>query len=849
MLGSKVNSVASVATLLTSFYCSDNTRADDPPAPVPIVRSIDTDVQVDITQRIKKTLGDDYNDHRAEDFQDLLTAGLSFDSIASISPDRLGSFKRALSYVKPNELERIAAIAPRFGEENAWRGADTWVENLRELSDESVEKVLELREMRREFTERDQDPMSANNIAMWSRLIEGGAPLAVLAPMDSSDGRTIDKAFTEGRFPKELFALINSNPRYQYSEKAAEADPDFDKGVTAARDNLIAELKKREHVERSSTDYTEGVEQFEAIKDPHQIFLIKQYLEYFSKPITVIALNALFPVIPESEKEEEGGIIVATDGGIRFIHIPQYVKEGDKRGDERNAFKTPEICDYIDHLGVLHTHPGGPAFAGPSGYSKPTFGPGRYYPHGDTYSLAAANEDNPRIVEVVVTELSTGRINIDLFLRDVEVGKDGKVSNTDPVRIIDLGVFELPEAEMTIKLALAEKLQEQLIGSEQETPHTILELKQEIEETVSRSSEKFEFRAYAQQSIENIDSWSESVVNRSVRGTKLLQAFDTLVGLLDEETLSKATIPEFLDLLSMGVAPEQLKDVHRYHIYGLAKGFRTGRYPERFLDDLGKSHIEYMQSAVFSDPDVQKGSRWAKEYVREQLQQREHLFKLDTDYKEGLSTLDNTNDKYMLLLIKRYVDFFNKPENWDGLTDLFRDAHADYPEDSVFRNLDLPTPERGGMMLVEDGEIVFQEIKANRSSSFDVQRASNSFTPPHIQYYGTALGGVHTHPLDLHQDPRSTGDLRDVSGPSGKANPDNTEDAYANDTGSLRYFNRGYPFALEVVITELGKARFNVDIYYRDITEKDGKAVNDRNVSVLDLGVFEPTKEKLESGQ
>lgn len=845
MLSQKPNALYTGVALFTSLFVSDRLDATQPVQDLPAAHASSNPGVEDRDALITRILGDEDNKHRRRSLSELLDAGVSPEAATVIPLDRLSSYQRALSYTSAERINFVAQSAHSFGQENAWHGADTWIEQLEGVDQAGVDQLLKLRELREPHIAREETALNANRLSTWHELIKGGVPLQVLAEMDSGDAADIAKGFRNGRFPVELFAFISGQAPEEYSRISAEADQDFSKGVEVARRYVLEQLAAREHIERPSTDYTEGAEQFLAIEDPHQVFLIKQYVQYFTEPNTIIQLNSLFPVVPEEDKEEEGGIIVARARGIESIHIPQYTKESDKRGDERNAFKTPELCEFMDHLGVLHTHPGGRAFAGPSGYSKPSYGPGKYYPHGDTYSLAEANDRNPRLIEVVVTEISTGKINIDLFCRDVQIKEDGSVINTDPVRVIDLGVFELPPEEMAAKLALKAELdktsaqkveperQQTFTAPTVETPRPVV--------TGPEPSAETEVRAYVERAVVSMDQWGESVIERTVCGDELKRRFEALQSLRE---ITEVTAPDFLEMLSIGVQPEQLVDVHRYHIAGLAEGFRNGRYPERFIPDLGKSHVRYSAEAAVNDPDASKGSLWAKELIRERLQERDHLFRLDTDYDEGISALDATTDKYILFIIKRYQEFFNDPDNWDGLVNLFRDAGADLPSDSHLHAQVLPTPERGGMLLCRDNRIVFEEILQSIERRTRPDAAANGYSPPHIQYYGVALGGLHTHPLDLNQDPRHSGELASVSGPSGKAITDNAEDRFVADTGSLRYFNRGHPFALDVVITELGNDQYNVDIYYRDITEENGKAVNARNVTVLDLGIFEPAGEK-----
>lgn len=411
-----------------------------PDTSIPAPREI-TDQEV--VRRIELLRGKEYVEADKDFYVKLYRHGVSAEGVAAAPSNRIAKLAGATSEYSAERLEKIAFATRVYGTEGDWIPVSRWAELTKDAGVAEIRGLGELRDRRKKLLPAHEEALSPVHTPYWCVCLKNSVPLGILEKLDTGDLLAITKGFGDGRYPAKLWKEFRVD-REEYSRVCAAADPDFSRGAAWANDYIKKALGKREHAFRPSTDYKEDASQVDEIKDVHQLFLIRQYLDFFNSRETWSAMAPLFPNRREEDKEEEGGFIIGARGKLEFVRIKQYTHDHERRGNESDSFHCPELAKLIGHIGVLHTHPGGPAFAGPSGYAKPS--DGRYHPHGDTYSLSHYNQFNPRLVEVVVTELATGKYNVDLFLRDVAPGKRGALENRDPVIVIDLGVFE-PEKE------------------------------------------------------------------------------------------------------------------------------------------------------------------------------------------------------------------------------------------------------------------------------------------------------------------------------------------------------------------------------------------------------------------
>ncbi len=248
----------------------------------------------------------------------------------------------------------------------------------------------------------------------------------------------IEGSFKSGRLPAHFLKLF-SDDFIGYSRKAAQSDPDFEKGGDWAKSYLSNALKNRRHVCRAGADYSEDASQVEKIKDTHIVYLIKRYLDFFDRESASI-IPSLFPI--NSKYEERGGLVFSSHYGLKFIPLVQYVDDVEKRELAHNpeyAYRMPLIDFYIPTIGMLHTHPKKEeecenTYAGPSGQAHSL----KAYPRGgDIYCLEQMTKTNPLTIDAVISELNLGMYNVDILFRDIS--QDASIN---PVTVIDLGVYD-----------------------------------------------------------------------------------------------------------------------------------------------------------------------------------------------------------------------------------------------------------------------------------------------------------------------------------------------------------------------------------------------------------------------
>jgi hypothetical protein len=290
---------------------------------------------------------------------------------------------------------------------------------------------------------------------------------------------------------------------------------------------------------------------------------------------------------------------------------------------------------------------------------------------------------------------------------------------------------------------------------------------------------------------------------------------------LEKELLenNKKLNPEFLEdylrLMKLNAPMSLIVDIEENHLREMANGIESGRFPLKLFNEYEIYSLDYSVRAARRDPDFSKGEIWAKDFIKSELDKREHVFRLDTDYQEDSGQIATIKDNYILFLIKRNIDFFNQDKNWEDITKLFSEDNE----------------EKGGFIIDNNGknEIV---VIPNRDSSWDNYKLESYSSEP-SDYYAQYLSPFHIHPRNFDKH------LETYAGPSGKARVFEGDVPYSDILAS-RIYSQMNPFNINTLITELEKGKYNVDIYFRDLENIKGKAVKDKIVTVIDLGVYQP---------
>jgi len=254
------------------------------------------------------------------------------------------------------------------------------------------------------------------------------------------------------------------------------------------------------------------------------------------------------------------------------------------------------------------------------------------------------------------------------------------------------------------------------------------------------------------------------------------------------------------------LSPTIKADIEQPHLARMRARVEDGSYPLIIFDDYKMKRTEYSARAARRDPDYQKGLEWAREHLKKRLEKREYIDRGYNDFDEGPGNVMGIKDRYMAFLVKRYLDLFDDPKTWPKIERLFNGE------------------EQGGLVLEREGAWSLLPMRnvLDDKEKYDIWP---------VQLYSRYIGEFHTHPSNGRPP-------EEYAGPSGQ-NMDFQGDVPFSDLLALRwkaiYLN---PFTIDCVISEVGTRAYDVDIYFRDVQNINGKAVNDRLVTVIDLGVY-----------
>lgn len=131
-------------------------------------------------------------------------------------------------------------------------------------------------------------------------------------------------------------------------------------------------------------------------------------------------------------------------------------------------------------------------------------------------------------------------------------------------------------------------------------------------------------------------------------------------------------IPLYRELIERGLNIELLRDIKDAHFKETHDGIISGRFPLFLFEEYETYGTDYSSRAAWRDVDFHEGPEFAKKYIKEKIESKDHLYKFDADYNEDISQLDKVHDQDVLFLLKRYVDFFERYSNWIEIQELFK---------------------------------------------------------------------------------------------------------------------------------------------------------------------------------
>lgn len=279
--------------------------------------------------------------------------------------------------------------------------------------------------------------------------------------------------------------------------------------------------------------------------------------------------------------------------------------------------------------------------------------------------------------------------------------------------------------------------------------------------------------------------------------------------------ISVLDIPLYRELIERGLNIKLLEDIEERHFKETYDGIISGRFPLFLFEEYETYGPDYSARAAWRDVDFHKGSEFAKEYIREKIESKDHFYKSATDYNEDVTQLEKVHDKYVLSLLKRYVDFFERYSNWIEIQELFEKKGEERAN------------ERGGYII--DGKQDYELVEIEQEEHWDMK---NLYKTPSSSHYVHRIGNFHTHPSTR------TISARHYAGPSGYSKNYGAQFPN-NDMGVHRLMAKLNPFFMDCVISEIEEDKYNVDVYFHNIQRVGNKIVKDRDITVLDLGIYE----------
>jgi hypothetical protein len=277
-------------------------------------------------------------------------------------------------------------------------------------------------------------PVRVDDIADWATLIHCGVPFEKLGLVKDEHVGQLGEHFGKKEWPAYLATLFGEKKDFEADAVAfAERDPLYTKDVKAIQEHIHKRLKTREHAYRLGAVYKEHPEQVKEITDKVILTIIKAHLDFIENPESKAVLGSIM-----TPDREEGGIILAKEGGLEWVLTPNFETEKNKN----HYYYDGEIHRYVRHISGVHGHPPHKPekgedpdsiarqyeFTGPSGTTIP--GPAET---GDIRELCNKWTLNQYAVEVLISHMSSkpsddgktinGKCNVDLYCWKALEGK------------------------------------------------------------------------------------------------------------------------------------------------------------------------------------------------------------------------------------------------------------------------------------------------------------------------------------------------------------------------------------------------------------------------------------------
>lgn len=261
----------------------------------------------------------------------------------------------------------------------------------------------------------------------------------------------------------------------------------------------------------------------------------------------------------------------------------------------------------------------------------------------------------------------------------------------------------------------------------------------------------------------------------------------------------------------------------------IVNGFERGDLDKSWLGRFTSKPWEYAIKTAENDVDFNEERTNIIEKIYSKLSNREHAYRTNNNYSEYLSQIYKINSKHMLILLKKYIEFFDNQNKWENFEKWFLQ----------------------GRYSDEEGALVINSQEGYSAIDFNTEWQERFFAPrfghgrrnewgvPYIVSYTGIIGVIHSHLKKINEG------IESIAGPSGSLEP--TGDNPDNDTSTLVYHNRYNPCLMFAVITYIDENRRNADVFFRDIKNANGLPVNSLDIIVIDVGVYEKGKPIIKS--
>ena len=304
--------------------------------------------------------------------------------------------------------------------------------------------------------------------------------------------------------------------------------------------------------------------------------------------------------------------------------------------------------------------------------------------------------------------------------------------------------------------------------------------------------------------------------------------WESVAKVIPREFMVPDQLESYAYLVDAGFPLDSLKQANVFDASQLADGFRHGRWDYSLKDSFAKPEdiLAYSRRAAEGDEHFKDGMEWVKEHLKQRLSKNKHAYRRwcddkgkKCDYLEVGSNVDRVHDQHLLFLIKEYMDYFDSPAAGEDMKKLFPKKEG--------------SPENGGIFFFRDGRMEFYFVPNENPQG---EYATSSYLSPNVSHFIPHIGNLHTHPKEKGVNPIV------FAGPSGYSKVYKgmaLNDALAVDLGGLREL-KGYElYNIDAVVTQMGRDKYDVDLYFRDLEPLPGGNVFwPFNAIVLDLGVY-----------